>query len=199
MAASQPGDPGQGTSAHDVTRLLGELGAGSQEAVDALLPLVYAELRRLAQAYLQDETASHTLQATALVHEAYLKLVDQRTAGWHDRQQFLGVAAQAMRRILVDHARARHAAKRGGDSQRVALDDVVDQLEQSATDLVTLDGALSALTDVAPQKARVVELRFFGGLSVDETADVLGVSRRTVERDWTFAKTWLRVNLSDES
>jgi RNA polymerase sigma factor (TIGR02999 family) len=166
-------------------------------AVDDLLPLVYAELRKLAQAYLQEEDAGHTLQATALVHEAYLKLIDQRTAGWHDRQQFLGVAAQAMRRILVDHARARGALKRGSPARRLPLDDMVDQLEHSATDLVRLDAALQDLNEIAPQKARVVELRFFGGLSVDETAAVLGVSKRTVERDWTFAKAWLHANLSE--
>jgi RNA polymerase sigma factor (TIGR02999 family) len=182
-------DPGE------VTRLLAAISDPSSvdpKAVNRLLPLVYDELRRLAGAYFQTERRGHTLQPTALVHEAYLKLVDQRTAGWRDRNQFFGVAAQAMRRILVDHARGRRAAKRHSGGERVPLDDVVAYLEERVEDLVTLDEALAQLARTDEQKARVVELRFFASLTVEETAEVLGLSRRTVERNWTFARAWLR-------
>jgi RNA polymerase sigma factor (TIGR02999 family) len=179
-------DPG------DVTRLLAAVSDGSPEAVNQLLPMVYDELRRLAAGYFQAENPGHTLQPTALVHEAYLKLVDQRTAGWQDRMQFFGVAAQAMRRILVDHARTRRAGKRDPGGKRVPLDDAVACLEERAEDLVAVDEALARLARFDERKARVVELRFFGGLTVEDTANVLGVSGRTVEREWTLARAWLR-------
>ena len=179
-------DPGE------ATRLLVAVADGDAGAVGELLPLVYDELRRLAAACLQGERPGHTLQPTALVHEAYLKLVDQRTAGWQDRMQFLGVAAKAMRRILVDYARSHRAAKRGGSWERAPLDDAVVHAGGRAENLVALDDALVRLARFDEQKARVVELRFFGGLTVAEVAEVLGVSHRTVERDWTLAKAWLR-------
>jgi RNA polymerase sigma factor (TIGR02999 family) len=156
-----------------------------------LLPLVYAELRRLAASYLRRERPDHTLQPTALVHEAYLRLVDQTQARWQNRAHFLGVAAQMMRRILVDHARGHRAEKRGGDFQILSLDENIDVSGERAADLVALDEALKRLAELDPQKSRVVELRFFGGLSVEETAEVLGVSAPTVKRQWRMAKAWL--------
>jgi RNA polymerase sigma factor (TIGR02999 family) len=177
--------------AGDVTRLLDAAAAGSSAALGEVLPLVYEELRGLAAAYLVGERAGHTLQPTALVHEAYLRLAAQRSAGWHGRAQFLGVAAQAMRRVLVDHARTRGRVKRGGGAQRTGLDEAVESLEASAGDLLTLDEALARLAAIDPQKSRVVELRFFAGASVEETAEIVGISARTVERDWAMARAWL--------
>jgi RNA polymerase sigma factor (TIGR02999 family) len=176
----------------EVSRLLQEAAEGRAAAVDELFPLVYGELRRLASAYLNRERAGHTLQTTALVNEAYLKLADQRRAGWKTRAQFLGIAAQAMRRILVDHARARKAAKRGGGQGNIQLDETVTAFEERAVDLVALDAALERLRRIDERKARVVELRFFGGLTVEETADVLGIGLRTVDREWVTARAWLR-------
>jgi RNA polymerase sigma factor (TIGR02999 family) len=181
----------------DVTRLLEAAAGGSRSAIDELLPVVYEELRRMAAAQLNSERAEHTLQATALVHEAYLKLVDQRTAGGTSRAQFFGVAAQAMRRVLVDHARGRGRVKRGGGRGKTALDEAVVMLEERAEDLVALDEALGRLAAIDPQKGRVVELRFFAGFSAQETADLLGLSLRTVERDWTMARAWLRGQVSE--
>ncbi|GLC26715.1 sigma-70 family RNA polymerase sigma factor [Roseisolibacter agri] len=163
--------------------------------LDACFPLVYDELRRMAGAYLRAEADGHTLQPTALVHEAYLRLVGQRCVDWQNRAQVLGVAAEMMRRILVNHAVARRAAKRGGDAPRVALDEAVRVLEADDVDLVALDGALETLAAVDARASRVVELRFFGGLGIDETAEVLGVSPATVKRDWTVARAWLRREL----
>ncbi len=159
--------------------------------MEELLPLVYAELRRLAAGYLRRERAGHTLQPTALVHEAYLRMVDQTQVRWQNRAHFFGVAAQMMRRILVDHARSQHAEKRGGDVQKLSLDENIDVSGERAAELVALDEALERLAEIDPQKSRVVELRFFGGLSVEETAEVLGVSAPTVKRHWRLAKAWL--------
>jgi RNA polymerase sigma-70 factor (ECF subfamily) len=182
-------------SPSEVTQLLDAVAGGSKSAAGELLPLVYGELRRLAAAYLRGERADHTLQATALVHEAYLKLADTRAAEWQDRAHFFAVAAQAMRRILVDHARAHGTIKRGGgggEKQATRLDAAVALIQERAIDLEALDEALVRLAEIDAQKARIVELRFFGGMSVEEAAEVLGVSSRTVERDWTMARAWLR-------
>lgn len=160
------------------------------------LPAVYDELRRLAAVYLRRERRGHTLQPTAIVHEAFLRLSRQQTVGWHDRAEFFRVAAQAMRRVLVDHARGAGATKRGGAAKRFALDDAVASFEQRAGDLVALDECLNKLAGVDPRKARVIELRFFAGLTVEETAEALCVPVRTIERDWTMAKAWLRAELA---
>jgi RNA polymerase sigma factor (TIGR02999 family) len=175
----------------DVTQWLSAWRNGNQEALAHLLPLVYDELRRLAQRYLQRERPDHTLQATALVHEAYLRLVDQRQAQWQNRAHFFGLAAQMMRRILVDHARRQHAAKRGGAEPKLSLDEAVWVSAAPAPDLTALDDALTRLAGLDPQHSRLVELRFFGGLTIEETAEVLGVSPATVKRDWSMAKAWL--------
>jgi len=178
----------------DVTRLLLDLSNGRREATDELLPLVYAELRELAARLLRNERPDHTLQPTALVHEAYLRLVDQRVGTWENRAHFLGIAAQAMRRILVDHARRRGTAKRRG--ARVTLDDAVAPPTGPSVDLLEIDAALGRLAGLDARQARVVELRFFGGLTLEETAAVLGVGPATVKRDWTVARAWLHRELS---
>lgn len=185
-------------SGGDVTQILEAASGGSQEAVNQLLPLVYDELRKIASDYLRLERPDHTLQPTALVHEAYLRLVNQRTAGWKNRAQFFGVAAKAMRRILVDRARMHKAAKRGGGSTKLSLDEAVANFEERAIDLVALDESLTRLADIDERKARVVELRFFGGLTAEETAKVLECPLRTIERDWTMAKAWLRADIARE-
>ena len=174
-----------------MTKLLVRLTDGDGAVLDELLPLVYAELRRLAASYLRRERAGHTLQPTALVHEAYLRMIDQTQAHWQNRAHFFGVAAQMMRRILVDHARAQQAEKRGGEFQKLSLDENIDVSGQRADELVALDDALERLAEIDPKKSRVVELRFFGGLSVEETAEVLGVSAPTIKREWRMAKAWL--------
>lgn len=181
---------------HEVTRLLLRWGGGDRQAFDALAPLVYDELRKMAGRYLRRERADHTLQSTALVHEAYLRLVDQNHVQWQNRAQFFGLAAELIRRILVDHARARQAAKRGGAVVRLTLDEALDAAIPRNLDLVRLDDALKALAEFDPQQARAVELRFFGGLTIEETAEVLGVSTATVKREWTIAKAWLRRELT---
>lgn len=179
-----------------VTQLLVEWGNGDQAALDKLMPLVLGELRRLARSYLRRERTNHTLQPTALVNEAYLRLVDQRSARWQNRAQFFGVAAQLMRRILVDHARLRQAEKRGGsEQQRLSLSNVDRASHQSEVDLLALHEALDELATVDPQQSRIVELKFFGGLSIEETAEVLGIGHATVERDWKMARAWLRSKL----
>jgi RNA polymerase sigma factor (TIGR02999 family) len=179
----------------EITQLLTEYGAGNREAVDRLLPLVYPELRRIAARYLRAERPEHTLQPTALVHEAYLKLVDQRDVTWQNRVHFYGVAAQLMRRLLVDYARAHGASKRGGDQVRVPLEEALVVPQEQALDLVRLDEALERLAELDAQQSRVVELRYFGGLSIEETAEVLGVSPATVKRNWAMAKAWLHHEL----
>ena len=177
--------------AEDVTELLLAWSRGDRQALDRLVPLVYSELKRRAGAQLARERGSHTLQPTALVHEAFLRLVDQRSAHWNDRAQFFGVAAQVMRRILVDHARARGAAKRGGDAVRISLDDAGDASTSPETDILLLNQALERLARLDERQARVVELRYFGGLTVEEVAAVLEVSQITVKRDWAMARAWL--------
>ncbi|HEX7331640.1 MAG TPA: sigma-70 family RNA polymerase sigma factor [Pyrinomonadaceae bacterium] len=175
-----------------ITQLLKDWGNGDQDARDQLIPLVYQELHRMAHQHMRKERPGHTLQTSALVHEAFVRLIDQREIHWQNRAHFFGIAAQMMRRILVDHARSRQYAKRGGDASRVSLDEVAIVSEARAADVVALDDALTSLATVDQRKSQVVELRFFGGLSIDETAAVLAVSPGTVMRDWTLAKAWLR-------
>ena len=174
----------------DLTGLLRAWGEGDREAGERLIPLVYGELRRQAARYLRRERRDHTLRPTALVHEAYLRLMEQRDTEWQNRGQFFGVAAMVMRRILTDHARRHGAGKRGGSWYRVSLDDVGAQ-EGRDLDLLALDAALVELAALDPEKARMVELRFFGGLDIEETAELLGVSPSTVSREWRLAKAWL--------
>ncbi len=180
----------------DVTSLLVAWSEGDNDALAQLVPKVYAELHRLAHHQMRAESPGRTLQTTALVNEAYLRLVDTRRVRWQSRAHFLGVAAQAMRRILVDAARARGARKRGGIGPRVSLDESLLPAPERGASLVALDGALTALAQVDPRKSQVVELRYFAGLSVAETAAVLGVSAETVQRDWKVAKAWLLRELS---
>ena len=180
----------------DVTRILRRVQAGDVDAGEALLPLVYEELRGIARGQLARERKDHTLQATALLHEAWMKLGDLERAAPKDRAHFLAIAARTMRQILVDHARGKHAAKRGAGWDRVTLDIALDQLQQQQLDLVSLDDALQKLTEFDARKARVVELRFFGGLSMAEVAEVLGVSTRTAEGDWYMARAWLRKSMA---
>jgi len=183
----------------EVTLLLAEMRSGRKDALTRLVPLVYNELRRLAGRYMQDERTGHTLQPTALVHEAFLRLAGQDRANWRNRAQFMGIAGQLMRRILVDHARKRHAAKRGGTL--VTLDEGVGNPHSTAAqpeEILAVDEALARLDRLDPQQARVVELRYFGGLSAEETAEAMGMSQRTVEREWATAKAWLRAQLAGE-
>jgi RNA polymerase sigma-70 factor (ECF subfamily) len=179
----------------DVTDLLGELSKGKPGAADHLIPVVYEELRRLADRYMRRERDGHTLQATALVHEAYLKLVEQRSVNWQSRAHFFGIAAQIMRRLLVDHARGHLRDKRGGGQHLVPLDDALVFSHEQSSDLVELDSALERLAVMDARQARIVELRFFAGLTVEEAAEVLGVSPKTVKRDWSVAKAWLHGEL----
>jgi RNA polymerase sigma factor (TIGR02999 family) len=175
-----------------VTQLLLEWQKGDKQALERLMPLVYDELRTIARRYLSRERVGHTLQSTALVHEAYLKMVDQRHVEWQNRAQFFGIAATLMRRVLVDHARATQRQKRGGPLPRLSLDDVPDiATPSSGVDLLVLDQALDRLQSIDPQQSRLVELRFFGGLTIDEAAVALGVSAGTVKRDWNSARAWL--------
>jgi len=178
------------SSSGDVTRLLAEITGGNREAESQLIPLVYGELRRLAHYYMQRERPGHTLQTTALVNEAYIRLVDYKRMQWQDRAHFFAVAAQVMRRILVDHARS-HNIKRGAGVPHVALDDVAVVSSDRTGDLVALDDAMNALARLDPRKVQIIEMRFFGGLTVEETAEVLKVSPATVKRDWSIAKFWL--------
>jgi len=180
---------------NEITQLLVASRAGDAEALNRLLPLVYDELRRLAGHYLRRERSDHTLQPTALVHEAYLRLIDQNVS-WQNRAHFFGVAAQMMRRILVDYARGRLAAKRGSGAVKVSLDDALNLSDERAGDFVALDDALERLAEFDPQKSRIVELRFFGGLSVEEAAEVLGIGTATVTRQWKMAKAWLYQQVS---
>ena len=179
------------SSTHDVTRLLLAWRDGDTAVASRLMPLVYDELRRLARDYLRQERGGHTLQPTALVHEAYLRLIDDSQVQWQGRAHFFGVAARAMRRILVDHARAHRAAKRGGGAEKIPLENAGDLLAAPEVDLVELDGALATLARAYPRQSEVVELRFFGGLEVREIAEVLQVSEKTILRDWNFAKLFL--------
>ncbi|MDQ3744128.1 MAG: sigma-70 family RNA polymerase sigma factor [Acidobacteriota bacterium] len=187
-----PDDPQTG-----VTQLLREAGRGDSQAVGLLFERVYDELRSIARGYLRDERTEHTLQATALVHEAYLRLVGAEQIEWQNRAQFFSIAAQVMRHILVDHARRHAAGKRGSGERRLSLDEAVSFAEERDVNLVALDDALKTLETLDSEQARIVELRFFGGLSIKEIAEVLGVSETTVSRKWNTAKLWLRAQLAD--
>jgi RNA polymerase sigma factor (TIGR02999 family) len=184
-------------SAADVTSLLNELAAGDQEAAAKLVPLVYEELHRLAASRLRHERPDHTLQATALVHEAYVKLAAQKDIKWQNRAQFFGVASQVMRRILVDYARGQQRVKRGGKQHRVSLDDVVLVSPERTEEALTVHESLSRLEKLDARQARIVELRYFGGLTVEETAEVVGISTKTVIRELKVAKAWLYGDLKD--
>jgi RNA polymerase sigma-70 factor (ECF subfamily) len=179
-----------------ITEILNSVGDKGSPA-DQLLPIVYDDLHALAEKYLRAEPAGHTLQPTALVHEAYMKLVDQTRVDWQGRTHFFAVGAQAMRRILVDHARRRRAVKRGGDRQRITVDEQLLAEGRRDEDLLALDEALKKLADLDTQQAKMVELRFFGGLNVAETATALGMSKRTAEREWTMVRSWLRRELTE--
>ena len=175
----------------NVTMLLKQLRSGNKNAAAELIPLLYGELRRMASHYMRRERPGHTLQATALIHEAYLRLVDQKDVEWQNRSHFFGVAAQQMRRILVDYARAHQAAKRGGPVPKLSLDEALAIPEKRVGDLLELDEALARLASIDSRQVEIIELRFFGGLSVEETAEVLDISPATVKREWTTAKAWL--------
>jgi len=181
-------DPSQ----HEVTQMLVAWSNGDQDVRDELMSVVYQELHRLAHHYMKRESPGHTLQTSALVNEAFLRLIDQRNVQWRNRAHFFGIAAQMMRRILVDYARQRRYAKRGGDARQVTLNDDLIVTDQRSADIVALDEALIELANIDDRKSKVVELRFFGGLSIEETAEVLAVSPGTVMRDWTLAKAWLK-------
>jgi RNA polymerase sigma factor (TIGR02999 family) len=186
-------------SPRDVTHILQEWSGGDRDAANRLMPLVYAELRRLARNYLNRERSDHTLQPTALVHEAYLRLVDQKRTTWQNRAHFYAIAAQMMRRVLIDHARAHGAQKHGGLAHKLSLDEARFAPDERPADLLALDEALNVLAKIDKRKSKVVELRFFGGLSLEETAEVLEVSEKTVRRDWEMAKLWLHRELSEKA
>jgi len=181
---------------HDVTRILHDWTDGDQNAPERLMPFVYDELRRLAHSFLARERGAHTLQPTALVHEAYVRLVDQRSVNWQNRAHFYGLAASMMRRVLIDHARSHAAGKRGGTAVHLSLDDVEVPIEERAADFLALDEALRKLAEFDERKCRIVEMRFFAGLNDEEIAEVLGITTRTVLRDWQKARLWLYRELS---
>ena len=180
-----------------VTQLLVNWSNGDRAALDEMLPLVYVELRRIAVNRLRHERPNHTLQPSALVNEAYLRLIDQKNVNWQNRTQFFGLAAEMMRRILVNHAHHRAAAKRGGGALQVSLEVAVNSFEQKDVSLVALDDALKALAVIDPRKSKIVELKFFGGLTVEETAEILDVSSDTIEREWKMARAWLHLEISN--
>ena len=182
----------------DATQILKEWSEGDKGAPARLMPLIYEELRRRAAEYLRHERPDHTLQATALVHEAYLKLIDQNRVDWKTRAHFCGVAAQLMRRVLLEHARGHNAEKRGGKLEKLRLDETRELSDERAPDLIALDDALKSFTSTYPREGEVVELKFFGGLQANEIAEVLDVSQKTVLRDWSFAKLWLRRELGGD-
>jgi RNA polymerase sigma-70 factor, ECF subfamily len=186
-----------GLPERDITALLKDWGEGDREALERLMPIVYGELKRLASSYLRSERPDHTLQPTALVHEAYLRLQGQRSVVWSNRAHFFGIAARIMRRILVDHARRRRAAKRDAAALRLTLVD--DASVDRAPELIALDSALTGLERLDPQQARVVELRYFGGMTVEETAEAAGISTATVKREWRTARAWLRREIGLEA
>ena len=175
----------------EITQLLLDWRGGSERAFEELLPLVYGELRRIARNYMRRQNPGHTLQTTALVNEAYMRLVDSNRVNWQDRNHFFAVSAQLMRRILVDFARKKNSQKRGGDHLIVTLDERVENLAETGTDMVALDEALSRLAEFSPRQSRVIELRFFAGLNEEQIAEVLDISARTVRRDWQIARAWL--------
>ena len=179
------------TTQHEITRLLADWSNGDRQALEKLTPLVYDELRRLAGRYLRQERAGHTLQSTALVHEAYMKLVGQNNVRWQNRAHFFGIAAQMIRRILVDYARARKADKRGSGAEKLSLDEAIALPGGQDLDLVALDDALEGLAKIDQRQSRLVELRFFAGLTIEETAEVMQMSLATAKRDWVSAKAWL--------
>jgi RNA polymerase sigma factor (TIGR02999 family) len=182
---------------HKITRILGEWRDGNRDALDELIPLVYDELHRQAKRFLRHERGNHTLQTSALINEAYLKLVGQRNVGFESRTHFFAIAARLMRRILVDHARSKHREKRGGDATELPLDEALYVAErQPNVDLVALDEALNRLAEVDPQQARIVELRYFSGLTLEETAAAMKISRTSVAEDWNVAKAWLHRELT---
>jgi RNA polymerase sigma factor (TIGR02999 family) len=189
----------QPASSTQINRLLAEWGHGDEGARDALIPLIYNELRRIARRHLGHERPDHTLQSAALVNEAYLRLVGQKKPEWRNRAHFFGVAAHMMRHILVDHARNRRAVKRGADAPRLSLDPEIALPQKPELDLVALDGALNKLAGLDPRESRVIELRFFGGLSIEETAVVMGISPRTVKREWATARAWLRLEMKKDA
>ncbi len=186
------------TTSPEVTKVLAKLGCGDPNAARELLPLVYEELHSLAKRYFRTQSRDHTLQPTALVHEAYARLAGGASENWKNRAHFLAVAAQAMRQILVDHARKRRTAKRGGDQANFSLDDARDQVHAQDERLIALDETLGRLGDIDPLRKQIVELRYFGGLTVKEVAHVLGVSPRTVDSGWRFAKAWLQREMTKE-
>jgi RNA polymerase sigma-70 factor (ECF subfamily) len=193
VSAVQLKPPMDDASPHHVTELLIAWGDGDRAALDQLMPLVYEELRRLAHRYIKRERPNHTLQTSGLVNEAYLRLVDQSQLKLKNRAHFFGIAARLMRQILVDYARKRKYAKRGGDAQRIPFEEILIVSDERAADIVALDDALKELSEIDPRQSQIVELRFFGGLSIEEAAQVLDVSPGTVMRDWTLAKAWLRM------
>lgn len=179
-----------------ITQLLLKSSRGDKSALDELMPVVYQELRRLAESYIKSERPDHTLQATALVHEAYLRLIDQRSVDWKNRAQFFGLAARMMRRILMNHAEAHNAAKRGGQGKKLSLDEAISFFNDQQVDLLELNEALDRLSVLDERQSDIIELRFFGGLTLEEVADVLHISLATVKREWNMAKTWLYRELS---
>ena len=185
------------SESHEITRMLREWGNGNRQALEDLMPLVYDELHKQAARFLRRERPNHTLQTTALIHEAYIKLIDQRDINFNSRVHFYAIAANIMRRILVDHARAKNRDKRGGHAEPLQLDDAATpDLDSQAVDLVALDEALSRLAEYDAQQARIVELRYFGGLTLEETAETMHLSRTTVATDWAMAKAWLHRELT---
>lgn len=184
------------TDFDNVTQLLIDWSSGNQQALEELLPLIYNELRHLAHNFLYRERRGHTLQTTALVHEAYLKLIDQKDARWQNRAHFFAIAAQAMRRILIDSARRHTAEKRGGPQEKISLDEAPDLSLEPDKNLIALDEALTRLHEIDPQQSRIVELRYFGGLTIEETAEVTKISTATVKREWTMARAWLHQELN---
>jgi RNA polymerase sigma factor (TIGR02999 family) len=187
------------TTQHEITRLLADWSNGDRQALEKLTPLVYDELRRLAGRYLRQERAGHTLQSTALVHEAYMKLVGQNNVRWQNRAHFFGIAAQMIRRILVDYARAKHAEKRGSGAAQLSLDEAIALPGGKDLDLVALDDALKGLAKIDERQSRLVELRFFTGLTIEETAEVMQMSVATAKRDWVSAKAWLSREIRRQS
>lgn len=179
-----------------ISKLLDDWGKGNEDAREALIPLVYDELRRIARRRLRAERPDHTLESAALVHEAYFRLLEAEAPSWHDRAHFFGVAAQIMRHILVDHARHRRAAKRGGGGPRLTLDTKIALMPKKEVDLLALDDALNKLASLDPQQSRMIEMKFFGGLSIEETATVLDISPATVKREWATARAWLQREMS---
>jgi len=182
---------------HEITQMLREWSGGKREAMDKLMPIVYTELHRQAARYLRRENKGHTLQTTALIHETYLKLIDQRDVEWQNRAHFFAIAAQAMRRIMVDYARTKQREKRGGGDERLPLEAALSvAADESSIDLIALDEALTRLAEIDEQQARLVELRYFSGLSLEETAEALHISRATAAREWNIARAWLRRELT---